>query len=179
MLELDDNDLLFLFQNDPVKAYEILFKKYYKILCLQAVFFLRDESQAEDLVLELFTEIWDKKIYKKIGTSFKSYLYRAVRNKCINAAKKNKLSRVNLEKYMVSCSRKREGISIERKELEANINVALKEFPDQRLKAFTLVYLDNKKYQQAADEMGLSINSVKTHLKLALKTLREKLNGFK
>lgn len=179
MLELDDNDLLFLFKNDPVKAYEILFKKYYKILCLQAAFFLRDKPQAEDLVLELFTEVWDKKIYKKIRTSFKSYLYRAVRNKCINAGKKNKLSRIDLENYIVSRPIKKEGVSIERKELEANINLALKEFPDQRLKAFTLVYLDNKKYQQAADEMGLSINSVKTHLKLALKTLRKKLEGFK
>lgn len=179
MIDINDQELSLLFKKDALKAYEILFKKYYKLLCLHAVFFLMDEAEAEDLVLDLFTEMWENKIYQKIDISFKAYLYRAVRNKCINATRKNKLSKHKQKDYSKRRRNEKEIIRIEQRELSANIHAILKNFPDQRLKAFTLVYLDNKKYQQAADEMGLSINSVKTHLKLALKTLREKLNGFK
>ena len=57
---------------------------------------------------------------------------------------------------------------------DANIRSLLSELPLQRLEAFNLVYIENKKYQQAADEMGISINSIKTHLKLAVKTLRKR-----
>ena len=179
MHEFDDSELLALLKNDSLKAYEILFKKYYKLLCLQAAYFLMDEVEAEDLVLELFSEIWDKKVYRKIEHSFKAYVYRAVRNKCINIARKNKLAKQKREKYSESYQEEREYAWMEQRELATNINNALQEFPAQRLKAFTLVYIEKKRYQEAADEMGLSINSVKTHLKLALQVLRNKLEKFR
>lgn len=179
MRELDDSELLSLLKNDSLIAYETLFKKYYKLLCLQAAFFLADEVEAEDLVLELFTEIWDKKIYRKIEQSFKAYLFRAVRNKCINTARKNKLSKQKQENYSELRQREREPNRIEQRELATNINNVLQEFPAQRLRAFTLVYIEKKRYKEAADEMGLTINSVKTHLKLALRVLRIKLEEFR
>ena len=62
---------------------------------------------------------------------------------------------------------------------ENTINLALNELPAQRQKAFKLVYMENKKYQDAANEMRLSVNSIKTHLKLAVKMLQEKLITFR
>ena len=179
MREPDDYELLSLLKNDSLIAYETLFRKYYKLLCLHATFFLKDEVEAEDLVVELFVEIWDKKIYRKIENSFKAYLFRAVRNKCINAARKNKISKQKQENYCELRQYEREPIRIEQRELAANIDNVLQEFPTQRLRAFTLVYVEKKRYKEAADEMELSINSVKTHLKLALKVLRIKLQEFR
>lgn len=181
MDEFDDNQLLALLRNDSLEAYEILFKRYYKSLCLQAALLLTDASEAEDLVVELFIEIWDKKIYRKIEQSFKAYLYKSVRNKCINGVKKNKLSKQRQEKYRQyrQEDKEKEPSWLEQRELASIINNVLLELPAQRLKAFTLVYLEKKRYQDAADEMGLSINSVKTHLKLALKVLRNKLGKLR
>jgi RNA polymerase sigma-70 factor (family 1) len=180
MDEFDDNQLLALLRNDSLEAYEILFKRYYKMFCLQAALLLMDESEAEDLVIELFIEIWHKKIYRKIEQSFKAYLHRCVQNKCINGAKHIKLSKQKQEKYRQYRQEDKEATSpLEQRELASNINNILLELPAQRLKAFTLVYLEKKRYQEAADEMGLSINSVKTHLKLALKVLRNRLERFR
>lgn len=181
MDEFDDNQLLALLRNDSLEAYEILFKRYYKSLCLQAALLLTDASEAEDLVVELFIEIWDKKISRKIEQSFKAYLYKSVRNKCINGVKKNKLSKQRQEKYRQyrQEDKEKEPSWLEQRELASIINNVLLELPAQRLKAFTLVYLEKKRYQDAADEMGLSINSVKTHLKLALKVLRNKLGKLR
>jgi RNA polymerase sigma-70 factor (ECF subfamily) len=179
MQDFDDNELLLLLKKGSLEAYEILFEKYYKLLCLQAAILLADEAEAEDLVQELFIEIWDKKIYRQVEQSLKAYLYRAVRNKCINEIRRNKLSRQKLEEYHEYRLKKKEPVLLEQKELAANIQSALQEFPSQRLKAFTLVYMENKRYREAADEMGVSINSVKTHLKLALQVLRDKLEIFR
>jgi RNA polymerase sigma-70 factor (ECF subfamily) len=179
MRELDDNELLLLLKKGSLDAYEILFVRYYKLLCLQAIFLVDDEAKAQDLVQELFIEIWDKKLYRHINQSLKAYLYRAVRNKCINEIKSRKLVSQKISEYWQYRQRKSEPVWMEQRELSSNINSVLQEFPPQRLRAFTLVYMENKKYQEAADEMGVSINSVKTHLKLALQVLRERLEIFR
>jgi RNA polymerase sigma-70 factor (ECF subfamily) len=179
MHELDDVELLALLKKDSLEAYEIFFKKYYKLLCFQAALLLSDQAEAEDLVQELFIQIWDKKLYRQIDQSLKSYLYRAVRNKCINEIRKHKVIRQNQENYKEYRLKKKEPTSwVEQKELTHKLRNVLQEFPAQRLRAFTLVYMENKKYQEAADEMGVSVNSVKTHLRLALQVLRDKLSSF-
>lgn len=177
MDEFDDSQLLALLKNDSQEAYEILFKKYFKTLCLQAALLLTDKWEAEDIVIELFIEIWDKKIYRKIEQSFKAYLYKSVRNKCLNEVKRNRRLEQKKERYREYRQEKEDKRPslLEQKESESIINGALLELPLQRLKAFNLVYLEKKKYQDAADEMGLSVNSVKTHLKLALKFLRNRI----
>jgi len=179
MQEYDDNQLLALVKIGSAKAYETLFERYYKFLCLQASLFLMDEHEAEDLVLELFVEVWDKKLYANIDQSVKAYLYRAVRNKCINTSRKNKLIKQKQIGYQIASQKEWMPAWLEQRELAANINSVLQEFPEQRLRAFTLVYLEKKRYQEAADEMGLSINSIKTHLKLAIQVLRHKLEKFR
>ncbi len=179
MIEFDDSELLVALKKDSLEAYELLFKKYYKVLCLQAVILLKDTTQAEDLVQELFVQLWDKKSYRRIDQSLKSYLYSAVRNKCFNKLRKEKLEKQKKEEYKNYQLRKRMPVWIEQKELSAQIKRVLQEFPPQRLRVFTLIYLENKRYRDAAEEMGISINSVKTHLRLALKVLREKLESFK
>lgn len=179
MVDFDDRELLALLKRGSLEAYEILFKKYYGLLCLQANILLKDEAEAEDLVQELFVEIWDKKIYKQIDHSLKAYLYCAVKNRCLNLIQKNKLIRERLKSYDETRSTKKDPGWIEQGELATNIKTILNEFPPQRQKVFSLVYMENKRYQEAADEMGISINSVKTHLKLALKIFRVKLKKFR
>lgn len=179
MAEFDDNELLLLLKNGSLEAYEILFKKYYKALCAQATFMLVDEAKAEDLVQKLFIDFWDKKIYRKIDRSLKAYLYRSVRNLCINEIERSKLLKRKLEIYHEYQLKREEAPSLEQKELAATIRNILREFPSQRLKAFTLVYMEDKRYHEAAEEMGVSVNSLKTHLKLALRVLRDKLGTFR
>ncbi len=179
MPDFDDNKLFASLKRDSLEAYEMLFKKYYKLLCLQASRILRDGAGAEDVVQELFIEIWDKKKYRQIDTSLKAYLYSAVRNRCLNKIRKERLISRNQEAYQEYRQKTKEPVWMEQKELSLNLNRALQKLPAQRLRAFTLVYVENKKYQEAADEMGVSVNSVKTHLRLALRILREQLGAFR
>lgn len=181
MQELEDQQTLALLKNGSLAAYETVFKKYYKKLCFQAVLFLKDETEAEDLVLELFVDIWHKKIYRRIDRSLEAYLCQSVRNKCINRVRKNKIARSKEVEYMEYHRQVRESEWLDQHELSgrtSNINSLLLELPAQRLRAIMLVYMEKKRYREAAEEMGLSVNSVKTHLRLAITALKHKLKKF-
>jgi RNA polymerase sigma-70 factor (family 1) len=177
---MDDQDQFLL---DELKkghktAYEQVFKKYYKALAIKAFLMLEDEMEAEDLVQNLFIAMWQKSHYSAIKTSLKAYLFRAVHNQCLMKLRKMKVDQHRLEVYTFSLSEDEE-VDSEKYSQEDHISLIFNELPTQRQKAFKLVYLEDKKYKEAANEMGVSVNSVKTHLKLAIKMLQKKLIYFK
>lgn len=176
-----DEDMFLLLQlkNGNIKVYEQLFKKYYRSLSIEAFYLLKDEMEAEDLVQTLFIEIWDRQLYRNINSSVRSYLHMAIRNKCLSAIEKNKNKQKRFDEYASTLEDRTDGNVIEMKETNGRINAIINELPIQRSTAFSLVYLENKKYKEAAEEMGISINSVKTHLKLAVKALQQKFIDLK
>lgn len=163
------------------EAFKFFFKKYYKLLVMQAFYILDDEMEAEDQVQALFADIWEKQLYRFINSSFKAYLQTAIRNKCFKAIDKKKTVQKHLDQFTIEAETTTE------EDLDLVLNQAdesrvmdlFKQLPQQRMEAFNLVYLQDKKYRDAASEMGISINSIKTHLKLAVKELRLRLNNLK
>ncbi|WP_342332771.1 sigma-70 family RNA polymerase sigma factor [Pedobacter sp. FW305-3-2-15-E-R2A2] len=175
----EDQILLDRLRNGDHSAYEAIFKKYYKMLSAKAYFMLDDEMEAEDLVQTLFVSIWQKARFHSINTSLNAYLLRAVHNQCIMYLRKRKVSERRLNEYSLSLDEPIQEEETESDRNEDNLNLAFNELPVQRQKAFKLVYIEDKKYKEAAHEMGLSVNSIKTHLKLAVKALQKKLINFK
>jgi len=177
-MEGQDQILLNELKKGHKMAYEQVFKKYYRALSIKAFEMLEDEMDAEDLVQNLFISMWQKSHYLSIKTSLKAYLFRAVHNQCLMRLRKRKVEQHRLEVYTFNLNEEEEADS-ETDKQQDRINLIFNELPTQRQKAFKLVYLEDKKYKEAANEMGLSVNSVKTHLKLAIKMLQKKLINFK
>jgi RNA polymerase sigma-70 factor (ECF subfamily) len=175
----DDNYLLDQLKAGDLTAYEQLFKRYYKLLNLHAYYILKDEMEAEDQVQSLFIEIWDKRLYNHIRSSVKSYLYTAIKNKCLIALEKKKINNKRLNRYVSTLEYKTDKNTAIENESEKSVNAIINELPAQRQQAFSLVYLENKKYKEAARIMHITTNSVKTHLKLAMKELRAGFMNFK
>ena len=67
------------FDQDPKQGCEILFQKYYRVLCSHAIRFVHSKEVAEDIVSELFCRFWTDQIYLSINTSYRAYLFKAVR----------------------------------------------------------------------------------------------------
>lgn len=177
----NDTDKLLLRQlkNGDITAYETLFRAYYKLLNLEAFLLLEDQMEAEDQVQLLFIEIWNKKMYLNIQTSLKGYLRRAIRNRCLNVIEKRKIEGKKFNDGFDLNDSVEEPNWFEQVEAENKISSLLETLPPQRLQAFYLVYVDKKRYKDAADEMGITINSIKTHLKLAIKDLKRKLINYR
>jgi RNA polymerase sigma-70 factor (ECF subfamily) len=78
----DDVFIKKIFATDPRKAFELLFKKYYSLLCNHAVRFVYSKQKAEDLVADVFVLFWNSRLYANVKGSYRSYFFSGVRNKC-------------------------------------------------------------------------------------------------
>lgn len=80
----DDRNLYLLLREGDEHAFQALFKKFYPALCHFAHQFLSDREQSEEIVQEMFVKLWEKRAVLNIETSVKHYLFRSVRNHCLN-----------------------------------------------------------------------------------------------
>jgi RNA polymerase sigma-70 factor, ECF subfamily len=161
-------------------AFECLFKTYYDPLCRYAYEIIKCPHQSEDIVENLFVKIWEERGNLSIHTSFRSYLYRSTYNACLNVIRKKKSE----NKYKVffihhcdlikshdygSLSYPLSGI-IER-EMNGEIEKVIEKLPAQCKKIFLMSRTEELPLQEIADRLGISVNTVKWHIMVALKKI--------
>ncbi|WP_157473932.1 RNA polymerase sigma factor [Flavihumibacter petaseus] len=176
---MEDQEILSLIQLNDIAGFKAAFDKYYKPLCTQAFLLLRDEDQAQDLVQELFIQLWQKGRLAQVQQSLYGYLSISVRNNCLNALKKQQQQQEKETAFLAGTSWFEEKNALELAELSKELESAVGELPDKCRQIFQMVFVENKKYQEAADEAGVSINTVKTQLKRGLVKLREQLGKIR
>ncbi|WP_421919905.1 RNA polymerase sigma-70 factor [Marinifilum sp.] len=152
-----------------------IFDRYFASLVGFANTFLFNTELSEDLVQEVFMRLWEKQDEYHNDIALKVYLYRAVRNKCLNNIKheqvKNKyiaesLPKLETEEFFLD--------QVLSEEVSRLLYMFIAELPKQRQQIirYSLLGLKN---QEIADIMGLTVNTVKSHKLNAYKVLREKL----
>jgi RNA polymerase sigma-70 factor (ECF subfamily) len=163
-----------------LSAFDELYLKYYTLLCTSAFFFLKDGAEAKDLVQSLFLDIWDRQLYLHFHDDIKGYLFLAIKNRCFNYLKREKVQDRRRKGYaalqedgVLADPAYGEGVTDHHQRLQS----LLEQMPDQKKTAIQMVYIHGKRYQDAADAMRISINSLKTHLKTGLKVLRGEINS--
>jgi RNA polymerase sigma-70 factor (family 1) len=176
---LDINIVLKELQNQNKSVYKNVFNHFYKGLVLYANNFLFDQQASEDVVQEVFITLWENAKNIEIKTSLKAYLYAMVRNKCLNYLKSVKitddLNVIDLNSMLV-LDEDLDLISEEEKTILYNhILKIIETFPESMQQVFKLKFIENYKYDEIADEMGISVNTVKTQLKRAKMKISESL----
>ncbi|MBW6535581.1 MAG: RNA polymerase sigma-70 factor [Mariniphaga sp.] len=161
------------------KAFEVLFRRYYPHLCLYATQILKNPSAAEEIVQELFVHIWERRTETEIETSLKNYLFRAVKNHCLNYIKHNQIKREYSQKILAENEHFSTEYDFESQtELFRKIEESISALPEKRQEIFRLSRQKGLKYREIAERMNISIKTVETQMGLAIKTLREKLRDF-
>ncbi len=161
-------------------AYETIFKSWYEPLCAYACSMLRDMGEAEEMVQKTFYTLWDKRTEIDVQLSLKSYLYKAVHNHCLNRIKhgtirakyKSEFLHINDEAHDSTNSR------VEYSELHNEVSRAIEQLPAQCRKVFELSRVECLSYQEIADKLQISRNTVENHMAKALRLLRESLKDF-
>ncbi len=154
------------------KAFETLFKKYYKSLCYIAIHNTGKYEKAEDIVQELFIEIYTNKVKLSIQTNFRNYLFRALYYKC-NQYNKKRHRTTSLEKEhndLIYDS----GIPseiLEEYELEKAVYETIDMLPSKCKEIFELSRFERLKHKEIADKLGISVKTVETQIGIALKKL--------
>jgi RNA polymerase sigma-70 factor (ECF subfamily) len=174
----EDTQLVYRLREGDLSAFDALYLKYYTLLCTNAYFFLKNEQEAKDLVQNFFLDLWDKQLYMNFHDDLKGYLFRAIKNRCLNHFAKQK---IRSKKEGGFARIVRDEAAIPPAEVNEDdyrhLHAALEEIPLQKRAAIRMVYLHGKKYQDAADAMRISINSLKTHLRTGLRILRGEIKS--
>lgn len=162
-------------QNNP-QGLKMLFDRYYKPLVIFASGYTRDTETAEDLVQQAFIKFWEQNHAFTIQTSVKSFLFQSVKNAAINHLKKNKTYQNMLLRYVAD----HPGVipadlPDEAPSLEKTIEEAVSALPQKSRETLQLVIFQQMKYKEAAEYLNVSVNTVKTHLRHAYASLRQKL----
>jgi len=176
-VELNEEQYWQLISEGDKNAFERMFKAYYKPLCNYACSIIKDIDESEDVVQNMFYNLWHKRETIQINTSVKSYLYRAVHNDCLNKIKHGKIKSIYVEDYKKSADASFEDASkaLQAKELGKQINEAIASLPEQCGNVFKLSRFENLKYSEIAMQLNISVKTVENHMGKALKILRERL----
>ena len=161
------------------KDYEALFHQYYQWLCLQATRITEDWHASEDIVQDFFAKCWQNRASLQIRESFGGFAHVSVRNAALNYLKKES-TRLKHERASFSTFSNEETMSLAGQPDETDLRylqiiTAINNLPEQRRKAFILSRQPNMKYADVAKELGISVNTVKMHLRLAYNELRNVL----
>ena len=157
------------------KQNKFVFKKLYESLYEDLVFFangyLFDISASEDIVQETFIQLWEKAKTITIKNSLKAYLYSMVRNRCLNYLKTIKITdSFNILDFqaIIESDYDLDDYTNEDKEIiYSQILKIIETLPAKMQTIVKLRFMNNYKYSEIAEEMNVSVNTVKTQLKRA------------
>lgn len=168
------------------RDFDNLFREYYKSLRAYAYRYVNDLFIAEDIVQDVFIQVWDKREQLHKINSIRAYLFTSVFNKAttyINHKKieenyqKQKLETSGLDFYyqqMVNCVSE----SILTLELEQQIRDAINEMAPQCRKVFLMSREQGLKNREIAEQLGVTVKAIENHMKKALTMLRIKLKDY-
>lgn len=164
------------FQQGNRKSFRLLFDMLYPVMCLFAKKYLNNYDEAEDIVQEVFVELWNQRAKFESFNQIKAFMYLSVKNKCFNFIKHQQVK----EKYAIACSIDNTDAAFEEAVIEAevvnNLNDEINKLPVQQ-KQVILLSMQGLSVDEVADNMQISPNTVKMHKKLAYKQLREKIGS--
>jgi RNA polymerase sigma-70 factor, ECF subfamily len=183
-MEASNQQLMNDIQKGDVAAFEELYKKYYIFLCLTAEHIVRNHSDAEEIVADVFVKLWNIREKVNINSSIKAYLVKAVRNTSLNYLERDKISKSSTDSlsdsdheilawgsdYPLGQLFEKDIINI----LDQGINA----LPDACREIFILSRNEDLKYDNIASKLGISVNTVKSQMKIALTRLRENLKDY-
>ncbi len=179
-MELDEKNILEALREGRQPEFETMFRAWYNPLCAYAYGFLSSRDDAEESVQTVFIQLWSKRKEIEVESSLKSYLYRSVRNHCLNVLKHEKVKK-EYSSYAMTGSQTSYSNGDEnmtKVELEVRIADALNLLPKECKRIFELSRFEELKYAEIAERLGISIKTVENQMGKALRILREELKDY-
>lgn len=136
---------------------------------------MNDLDEAKSLVHDVFIVFWEKFDQLDANSNHKSYLYTAVRNRCLNAIRDRKKV-VPIE--TAENTHFTENTDLETSELSAEIDYGINMLPEKCKMVFEMSRKEDLKYSEIAQKMNISVKTVEAQMSKALKLLRAHLAEF-
>jgi len=164
---------------NPV-AYRYLFDQHFSDLCNFLLIYLHSRELSEEIALEIFTYIWEKRETLQIKASFKSFLFASAKNKAISLYRKEQ--KIQFASLDVNSQLPPEDNSsqhlMEINELRTLIESAVNKLPEKSRQIYRMAWEKNLSHKEIAEQLGISPKTVENHVGIALRKLRESLSPY-
>ncbi|MNE49150.1 ECF RNA polymerase sigma factor SigW [compost metagenome] len=139
---------------------------------------LQDAEQAKDVIQDVFTMLWVKRVELELQVSLSSFLYASVRNRTLNQIDHSKVRTKYMDSLQLAieegeCSTDN---LVNEKELTKRIESELANLPEKMRVVFELSRKYDYSYKEIADELSITDHTVKKQMSNALKILRSRIN---
>lgn len=171
-----DEELFLLAKQGQEKAYTAIYNRYASKLYTAAYNLLRDQTICEDLLQELFVNLWLKRQQLEIK-NVRSYLFRSMRNQVLMAVRKGKTHlAIEVVQYMAATQKADEDVKL--KEINALLNQQMEELPIRCRQIFQMSRTDQLSNKEIANHLNISVKTVENQITLALHRLRLAFKEF-
>ncbi len=173
-----DDDEFFIrrtLEQDVERGIELLYRRYFGPLCTHTVRFVRSRETAEDIVSEIFYQFYTEQLFLKITSSYRAYLFKAVRNRAYNHLRREFGRRTPLDETISlpeSESYQPDAIT-QYEELYQDMERAINTLPIQRRKIYLLHHFGGKPAGEIAEELHLSVRTVEGQVYRAHQAIRQ------
>ena len=167
-------------RKDNRLAFSNLFETYYEPLCEYAYSYVKHEERMEDIVQEVFVRLWEKRKRWEPKVAVRAYLYRSVYQQVINNYQKKRFEVTTHEDSMdqIADDRVSPLENLHYKEHDEVFQQTIKLLPERRREILELKLVHGLSYKEISMVLNISVNTVDTQIRQALKFLRKNLNHF-
>ncbi len=167
-------------------AFRALYDRFADMMFAFALSSVKSRDEAEDVVQEIFLNVWKNRARWELSTSLKSYLMRAVFNKVATLKRHLRVELTAQETVFREADalgdwahRGAADEDLDGNELARALALALEGLSPRAQQAYRLVREQHMTYAEAAQVMGISVHTIELHVMKALKALRKQLADFR
>lgn len=168
---LSDKKLLSLIGKGNELAFSQLFERYWRSLLSSALKVLNDEQAAEDVVQEVFIDLWNRRADLKIA-NLKGYLHTAIRYQTAKLVSRTKFTTDHDEALQSMEAYTNPEIGLHLNDLKNQIDTSLNKLTPRCKEIFVQSRFENLSNKEIAEHNGISIRTVENYLTSALSELR-------
>lgn len=177
--EIKESTIIQLLEAGNERCMKMMFDTYYQMLCTYVMRYLISIEDAEDIVQSVFISLWNNKRGETFSGSLRSYLFGAVSKASLQFMRnRGRTYFVDIELHIDDFLDEMFHDSEEEMErVKEHLYAAIDDLPENPKKVLTAIVFSNTPYKVVAEEMGISVNTVKTYYARALQALRKSLDG--
>ena len=162
---------------DDIRSFEEIYRQYWSKLYIYAFNVLRERDLCEDIVQEVFIDLWAKRNKVQIS-DLHSYLFQSVKFQIFNHFRKSKYKKQLLMKFDLINTQYNIDELYEKEELKAQIKEEISKLPEQRRIIFEMSRYEGLTNKEISEKLNISVQTVKNQISQSLKFIRISLNSF-
>ena len=176
-----DKKIIERIKSDDMSAFDIIYRAYGKRIFLFAYSIIKEKEDAEGIVHDVFIKIWEKRHKIDEYLSFESYLFTITHNTTISLIRlklKEKKYVEHLKSIQKITSQNDITSDIEYLELKNKSEQVINNLSKRQRQIYLLSRDEGLTYKEIAARLGISVNTIETHMERVLKQFRDKLGRF-